>query len=128
LGELSSADLPYENWSPQATVYFLKSLPPELSTEQLQELDASLQLSQSGNAEIAKAWFIQVAQRRYQAAYPEMKLHLERSCRTWLIKPVYQALVENGEDAALAEAVFLEAQDNYHPLTAAAIQRLFEMN
>jgi leukotriene-A4 hydrolase len=124
-GELSSGDLPHGSWSPQATVYFLKALPSELTVDQLTELDTVLQLSASRNAEISRAWFIQVAQRRYQPAYAKMRAHLARYGRTRLVKPVYAALIANGEDELLAQEIFDQAGKNYHPLTSAAIRRLF---
>jgi hypothetical protein len=58
-GELPSSELPFQDWSPQATVYFIKALPTDLSPAQLTELDALLGLSQSRNAEIARSWFTQ---------------------------------------------------------------------
>ena len=123
-GERAVDDLPAEEWSPQAMVAFINALPADLQEVQLRALDESLGLSNSGNAEIARAWFIQVATRKYQAAYDEMRSYLNRYGRTRLVKPVYQALVDNGEEGALAQELFEEARVNYHPLTVAAISPL----
>jgi hypothetical protein len=114
-------DLPEDEWSPQAMVAFINALPAELQEVQLRELDESLGLSTSGNAEIARVWFIQAATRKYEPAYDEMRSYLNRYGRTRLVKPVYQALVDNGKDGALARELFEEARVNYHPLTVAAI-------
>ncbi|HLF31983.1 MAG TPA: M1 family metallopeptidase [Xanthomonadales bacterium] len=124
-GELPVGELPYEEWSPQATVYFIKALPPTLTSEQLRELDEGLGLSQSGNAEIARAWFMQVAARRHLPAYAAMRAYLGSYGRTRLVKPVYEALVKNGQDRGLAKTIFAEVNSTYHPLTVAEIQRLF---
>ena len=123
-GELPSSELPFHDWSPQATVYFIKALPPDLSTGQLAELDELLGLSQSRNAEIARTWFTQVAARRHLPAYEKMRDYLGRYGRTRLVKPVYAALVANGEDAQWAKTRFDEVKANYHPLTVAEIERL----
>ena len=124
-GELPSAELPFTGWSPQATVYFLKALPPDLSGAQLTELDELLGLSQSRNAEIARTWFTQVAARRHLPAFEAMRAYLGRYGRTRLIEPVYAALVANGQDLEWARTAFNELKATYHPLTVSKIERLF---
>jgi aminopeptidase N len=125
-GELAVDKLPYEDWSPQAMVYFINALPDELSEAQLSALDSSLGMSRSSNAEIARTWFIQVAERQHRPAYPQLKAHLSRYGRTRLVQPVYEALAANGEDRELARELFDQARAAYHPLTQAAIEPLFE--
>ena len=85
-----------------------------------------LGLSTARNSEIARAWFIQAATRQYRPAYDEMRSYLNRYGRTRLVKPVYKALISNGEDGALAQALFAEASAGYHPLTIAAISPLLQ--
>ncbi len=121
-GEIPVKDIPMSEWSPHAAVYFIDSLPADLTDAQLSELDANFGFSQSHNAEIARAWFIQVATRRFLPAYEAMKVHLNRYGRTRLIEPVYLALAKNGKDADLANEIFTEARSKYHPLTIAAIE------
>ena len=121
-GELAVDKLSRTAWSPQASIYFIKALPAGLLQEQLAELDRELGLSTSPNAEIARAWFIEVARRRYLPAYPDMREYLGRFGRTRLIEPVYRELVANGEDGKLAREVFDAARARYHPLTIAAIE------
>jgi hypothetical protein len=123
-GELPSSELTFQDWSPQATVYFIKALPAGLSPAQLTELDELLGLSQSRNAEIARAWFTQVAARRYLPAYEKMDDYLGRYGRTRLLEPVYAALIANGSDAEWARETFKEHKATYHPLTVAKIERV----
>jgi aminopeptidase N len=120
-GEMTTAELPNADWSPQAMVHFIKALPPRLEQDQLLELDKLFGLSRSGNAEIAREWFIQVATRKHRPAYAEMRSYLGRYGRTRLVEPVYAALVSNGEDGTLAREIFDEFKATYHPLTVAAI-------
>ncbi len=121
-GETAVQDIPLTDWSPQATVHFINSLPVELTDAQLGELDTNFGFSQSRNAEVGRAWFIQVAARRYQPAYQAMEQHLNRYGRTRLVKPVYLALAKNGKDADLADELFAAARSKYHPLTIIAIE------
>jgi len=122
VGEVAVDSIPMDQFSPQASVYFINNLPMDLSDEQLGELDEQFGLSQSLNAEITRAWFIQVATRRHQAAYEHMTAYLNRYGRTRLVLPVYVALAKNGQDGALSRNIFETAGHKYHPLTNRAIE------
>lgn len=125
-GKTEAAEIPIAGWSPQATVHFINSLPAELSNERLAQLDEALGLSETHNAEIGRTWFIQVAQRRYTAAYEQLERHLNRFGRGRLIHPVYLALANNGSDLELAREMFEGARSTYHPVTEAGIDRALE--
>jgi len=124
-GEVTLESVPIADWSPLAVVHFIKTLPDTLSDEQLTELDQGNGLSSTRNAEIGRAWFILVAKRRYQPAYQSMRQHLIRYGRMRLVVPVYKALVENGQDKALAEEIFALAKPGYHPITIMAAGSVF---
>ena len=121
-GELEATELAAAGWTPQATVHFIHHLPVALTPEQLATLDAAFGFSASINAEITQAWFTQVAQRRFEPAYPALEQHLLRHGRMKLIVPVYAALVANGHDGDLAREVFARARDGYHPLTIGRVE------
>ncbi len=125
-GEIDIADIPADDWSPQAMRHFINSLDNDLSTERLNELDTALGLSDTHNAEIGRTWFIQVAQRQHRPAYDSLKQHLRRYGRTRLVRPVYVALARNGSDLELAKALFADARDIYHPLTNMSIETAFK--
>ena len=114
-GEVAIGEVPVADWSPQALIHFINNLPPDLSNDRLRELDAAFGLSDTNNAEIARTWFIQVAQRRYTPAYPQLEAHLARHGRGRLITPVYTALANNGVDLERAQTIFEEVRGNYHP-------------
>jgi len=124
-GELATDAIPSAEWSPQAMVHFLNSLPQGLTAERLSELDEALTLSSTRNAEIGRTWFIQVATRRHEAAYARMEQHLNRYGRTRLVRPVYRALATNGHDLERAKTFFEAARSKYHPLTVDAVMREF---
>ena len=125
-GEVSLESVPIADWSPLAVVHFIKTLPDTLSDEQLTELDQRNGLSSTRNAEIGRAWFIQVAKRRYRPAYESMRQHLIRYGRMRLVVPVYKALIENGQDKALAEEIFALAKPGYHPITIMAAELVLD--
>ena len=125
-GELRADDIPIDEWSPHAVVNLINSLPADVSNEQLSELDAALGLGDTRNAVIARAWFVLVAKRRHTPSYAQLEQHLNRYGRTWLIRDVYRALVENEQDGELANAMFVKALSAYHPLTIKAIERVLK--
>jgi len=120
--EIDLAAVPVQDWSPQATIHFINSLPADLSGDMLGELDSGWGLSETTNAEIGRTWFIQVATRRYTDAYERMEAHLNRFGRGRLIAPVYGALASNGKDRELAQQIFERARGAYHPITAGWIE------
>ena len=125
-GEMPVDELPTEDWSAQAAVHFINSLPDELSDDQLSQLDTALGLSDSRNAEISTTWFIQVAERQYRAAYGKLEQHVNRYGRLKLIYPVYRALARNGADMELAREMFAEAREKYHPIAVAGVSRALQ--
>jgi hypothetical protein len=124
-GEIDLVDIPRSDWSPQATIHFINSLDADLSTEKLISLDAAMGLSETRNAAIGKAWFIQVAKRQHRPAYDELATYLKRFGRIWLIRPIYTALAQNGSDLEFAKQLFEEARGIYHPLANTSIESAF---
>ena len=118
VGEVAIGQVPVADWSPQALIHFINNLPSDLGNDRLVELDAAFGLSDTNNAEIARTWFIQVAERRYVRAYPQLEAYLARHGRGRLISPVYGALARNGVDLERAQSIFEKARANYHPLVA----------
>ncbi len=121
-GDLPLDLVPAASWPPKVMVHFINSLPVDLDNEQLAEVDAAFALSATRNAEIARTWFIQVAERHYEPAYGALEEHLNRFGRTRLVEPVYKALAKNGYDRDLAIEMFNRARSNYHPITVAKIE------
>ena len=124
---ISIDQVPASQWAPKVVVHFINSLPDDLPHDRLGELDDALKLSDSVNAEIARTWFIQVAQRRYEPAYSALEAHLNRFGRTRLVKPVYAALATNGEDLEMARTLFANARNLYHPITIASVETALKL-
>ncbi len=124
-GTIGILDISTDEWSPQTMVHFINNLADDLSTGKLAELDANFRLSDSGNAEISRTWFIQIAERKHRPAYEKLEAHLNRYGRTRLVDPVYRALAENGEDFELAKGMFAAARSKYHPITINKINTTF---
>ncbi|HEY5642700.1 MAG TPA: M1 family metallopeptidase [Woeseiaceae bacterium] len=125
-GDIETHEIPVAAWSPQAVVHFINNLPADLPQAKLEEIDRAWTLSATRNAEIGRAWFIQVATRGHTPAYEALEAHLNRYGRGRLIAPVYAALANNGQDADLARQMFDKARVAYHPITDAWIEQALQ--
>ena len=92
-----------------------------MDAAQLAALDRRFKLTESTNAEIAHVWFRLAIANRYTAAYPAMERYMIRIGRRKLIVPLYRDLASYPEGLKLANKIFAEARDGYHPLTQTSV-------
>lgn len=107
-------------------LYFLNNLPEELSAEQLAQLDAAFNLTESKNNEIAHSWLLMSVRNWYKPALPRLNDYLVSIGRNKLVKPLYRALSKTERGKALAKAAFEKAKPGYHPLTVKANEGFVE--
>lgn len=115
--ETAVADIDTSGWTVHQWLYFLNNLPEELSVEQLAELDATFNLTESKNNEIAHSWLLICVRNWYEPALPRLHEYLTSIGRNKLIKPLYKALSETDRGRELGKKAFEEAKSGYHPLT-----------
>lgn len=115
-GKLAVAAINTEGWSSHEWKYFLDGMPKELNETQLQQLDQRFNFTQAGNNEVAHSWLMIAVRNQYQAAYPRLRQFLVGIGRNKFLRPLYRSLVET-EQLALAQEIFEQAKDGYHPLS-----------
>ena len=84
-------------------------------------LDQRFKLTESMNSEIAHVWYRLAIANRYTAAYPAMERYMIRIGRRKLIVPLYRDLAAYPEGVKLANKIFAEARDGYHPLAQTSV-------
>jgi leukotriene-A4 hydrolase len=114
------------DWLAQQWIYFLDGMPAALAAAQLADLDKSLSLSKSPNAEIGNSWFMLVVANNYQPAFPRLEDYLKTIGRRKLVAPLYQDLVKTASGTEVAKRVFKKARPGYHPETTKAIEAIVE--
>ena len=114
------------DWLAQQWIYFLDGMPAALTASQLADLDKSLSLSKSANAEIGHSWFMLVVANNYQPAFPHLEDYLKTIGRRKLIEPLYQGLMKTDSGKEVAKRVFKKARPGYHPETTKAIEAIVE--
>lgn len=108
-------------WSAQEWIHFVDSLPRKMEAHRLAALDQRFRLTESMNSEIAHVWYRLAIANRYMAAYPAMERYMIRIGRRKLIVPLYRDLASYPEGLRLANKIFAEARDGYHPLAQTTV-------
>lgn len=110
-------------WSTHEWLHFIRSMPPEFSANQLGIIDSRFQLTQSGNCEIACAWFEKSIRCNYMEVDQKLEEFLVRVGRRKFLTPLYRALKENNRlDRALE--IYEKARPNYHHVSSHTIDEL----
>jgi leukotriene A-4 hydrolase/aminopeptidase len=120
-GQTTAAGLPAKDWSTQEWLQFLTSLPDDLSSDRMAELDRAFHLTKAGNNEILAQWLLMAVRSGYQPAYPVLERFLIDVGRRKYIRPLYQELVKTPEGRKRAESIYAKARPGYHPISAATI-------
>ena len=113
-----------QQWSPTELQLFLQDLPRELPEADCRWLDEFFALDTRGNYEVLVEWLTIAAGSNYRPALPRVRQVLTTVGRMKYLKPLYQALMRHPETAKLAREVFAEVRPSYHPITAAAVERV----
>lgn len=115
----------WQTWGTQEWQRFLNGLPRQLPTARLSEMDRAMGLSASTNAYVRSAWLVLAIGNRYEPAIASAEEFLPRIGRMLLIRPVYRALMEQGEwGQPVARRIYVVAKPRYHPVTVAAVGKI----
>ena len=120
-GEVQASAIDTKNWSTQEWLHFLKTLPQNLSNQQMSELDRAFNLTRSGNSEISFQWLMMSIQNRYEPAYPRLEEFLTTIGRRKFIKPLYEQLAKTPEGKERAMSIYRKARPGYHPIAVSTI-------
>ena len=113
-GALSASELKTGAWSTHEWLHFLNGL-PDLSADQMKDLDTAFKLTGTQNAETAFAWYMQAIKNDYAPAMPAIEKFLMEVGRGKFIYRLYGALKAN-DKAGMAQRVFAKAKAGYHPI------------
>lgn len=126
-GTMTLAGVDTSAWSTNEWLYFLNGIPDDLGVEHYAALDQAFDLTHTGNAEIAFAWYMKSLGVGYDPVMEPLKAFLIRVGRGKFIYPLYRRLIETGH-RDWAEAVFEEARPGYHPIAQNRVDAIFANN
>ncbi len=122
-GKISTA-----GWTTQEWLHFLRSLPQELDSKRMAELDQAFQFTRSGNSEIAFQWLVMSIRNHHEPAYPRLEEFLTSIGRRKFIKPLYEELAKTPEGKERALEIYRRARPTYHPIAVASIDEVLKWN
>ena len=126
-GEKTARQLSTKGWTPWHWLHFLRSLPAELTAEQMGQLDAAFSLTESGNAEIVGEWLELAARCHYEPAYARMESFLLEVGRRKFLTPIYRALASSEEGRVLATKIYAKARPGYHAISRGTIDGILQV-
>jgi aminopeptidase N len=116
--------VPWASWSTQERLHFLRSLPAELSDDQLAAFDEAFGLSASGNSEVLFAWLEVAIRNEYEPALPAVERFLTSQGRRKFVRPLYAALAATDWGRPHAERIYRQARPTYHSVTANSVDAI----
>ena len=124
-GSREAAELPGADWNTHEWLYFLNGLPDSLAPERLQALDDAFALTETGNSEIAFAWYMIGINNGYPAIRRGLEQFLVEVGRRKFVVPLYRALADRESDRRWGRSIYQRARPGYHPITRASVDEIF---
>ncbi|MEM7314029.1 MAG: leukotriene A4 hydrolase C-terminal domain-containing protein [Planctomycetota bacterium] len=115
------AKLETKDWTTHHWLHFLRSLPEDLSLEQMQLLDSAFQFTSTGNSEILHDWLLRVIQTKYEPGYEALESFLTRQGRRKFLEPLYRQLAATDAGLARGKSIYEKARPGYHAVSRETI-------
>ncbi|HQU40945.1 MAG TPA: leukotriene A4 hydrolase C-terminal domain-containing protein, partial [Chitinophagales bacterium] len=108
------AELNTKDWSTHEWLRFIKSLPDEITADQMTALDQAFSFTGTGNCEVADVWYELALHRQYEPAYPAIDTFLCAVGRRKFLTPLYKAMIGTESGKAMAMDIYKRARPTYH--------------
>jgi len=123
--DLKLNKIPTKQWTVHEWLYFINNLPENISLKRLNELDASFELTQSTNNEIAHAWLLLNIKKDNPVINERLESYMISIGRRKLIVPLYKELLKDKTKHTFTQSIYDKARPGYHPLAQGTIDALF---
>ena len=101
---------------------WLDRLPRPMPRDFCEALDQRFPFTSTGNMEVKVSWLRVALSSGYDDVLPEVRRVLGTVGRMKYLVPLYAALLERTETAALARSIFEQAAPSYHPIARAVLK------
>lgn len=128
LSETEASDLDVEGWSSQEWLHFVRSIPANLTKDQMKALDDAFEFTKSGNSEVLTEWLVQSIRHNYEASFDELIHFLVNTGRRKFLMPLYQEMVNSECCASMATSIYATARPNYHFVSTNSLDELLNYN
>jgi aminopeptidase N len=126
-GIMMAKEICSQDWTIQQKIHFVRNIPKEMTTKQLQALDAHCEFTNTTNSYIAMVWFEQAVKHDYHANNLDEKIEifLTHVGRRWYVSTIYRTLKNNGKQDKALE-IYKKARKNYHSVTTNTIDEMLD--
>lgn len=107
-------------------LYFINTLPENISLALIASIDKEFNFTNSGNAEIQCAWYTLAVKKNYTAANLAIKNFLINVGRRKFLMPIYKEMAKTPAGKTLAKSIYKEARPNYHSVAYNSIDALLK--
>jgi len=122
-GDVALNEIPTADWSVSQWRHFLTGLEDRLDAEQMAALDATFDLTTSGNVEIVYLWLMRAIEARYEPGIERLEQFLIEVGRNKFTRPLYAQLAATDWGRDWAIEVYQRARPGYHPMTRRAAEQ-----
>ena len=123
-GGAAAGSLGARAWSTQEWQHFLDNLPEKLTAAQLQDLDRTYRLTDSGNSEILFSWLRIGIRNNYRPALPALERFLTSQGRRKFLRPLYEDLMKQDWGQAEARRIYAKARPTYHTVSTSTLDQI----
>jgi leukotriene-A4 hydrolase len=113
-------------WVTQQWQRFIQTLPDDLPTGRLADLDRAFGFTRTQNREILCDWLVLAIRRQYHPVDERLEEFLMNVGRTKFVKRLYTELARTPEGLTRARAIYARARPRYHAATRGAIDRVLK--
>lgn len=113
-----------KQWSSHEFLRFIRGIEVQKDTVLLSKLNQIYGFNESGNSEIASAWYKLSIQSNYPGIEPELKEFLHRVGRRKFLKPLYEAMLKSDYFKPLALQWYPENRPGYHTVSVQTLDEL----
>jgi leukotriene-A4 hydrolase len=123
-GQTELEKIPTAEWATQEWLQFLRSLPEQLSMDQMRKLEEAFRFTESGNSEIVDQWLLMAVRNGYEPAYARLEQFLTTVGRRKFLKPLYEEMVKTPEGKERALRIYEKARSGYHPIAQTTVDEI----
>ncbi len=110
----TAAQLNTGDWTSHEWLHFVRSVPEDITSGQLSELDNTFGFTTSGNSEVLTAWLVQAIRHNYTPAFDRLERFLISTGRRKFLSPIYKELLNMDGGREMALRIYEKARPNYH--------------
>jgi len=115
-----------KKWTTHEWLHFLRGIDSSWNITDYTQADSTFGFTNSGNSEIAAAWFEKSIEAKYMVVYPKLEEFLVKVGRRKFLTPLYRAMIEANNKATAIE-IYKKARPNYHFVATNTMDELLGM-